>query len=71
MFENISIANVVIHEVFKRGPNREIVDPIFGDQTIVLDAEAMTALRDRLLKPLGNRPAAWRWIYIRKGQAAG
>ncbi|MNU56620.1 37-kD nucleoid-associated bacterial protein [compost metagenome] len=54
MFENISIANVVIHEVFKRGPNREIVDPIFGDQTIVLDAEAMTALRDRLIKALGQ-----------------
>lgn len=54
MFENINIAQVVIHEVFKRGPNREIVDPVFGEQEILLDAEAMTALRDRLIKALGQ-----------------
>ena len=54
VFENINIAQVVIHEVFKRGPNREIVDPVFGEQTILLDAEAMTALRDRLIKALGQ-----------------
>ncbi|MBT1258933.1 nucleoid-associated protein [Pseudomonas sp. VS40] len=54
MFENINIERVVIHEVFKRGPNRELVDPVFGEQQIELDAEAMTALRDRLIKALGQ-----------------
>ena len=54
MFENISIDQVVIHEIFKRGPNRELVDPVFGDQKIILDTEALTALRDRLIKALGQ-----------------
>ena len=54
VFENISIGQVVIHEVFKRGPNRELVQPVFGEQPIQLDGEAMTALRDRLIKALGQ-----------------
>lgn len=54
MFENINVQLVAIHEIFQRGANREIVEPRLSDDPITLDLEASAALRDRLIKALGE-----------------
>jgi len=46
---NLQVQDVILHEVFKRGNDQAIVRPEYGAETEDLTAEALDALRDRVV----------------------
>ncbi len=46
---NLRIERVILHEVFKRGNDVNVVAPDYGDELEILDREAADALRDRVV----------------------
>jgi hypothetical protein len=53
-FQNLSITRVIIHRVFQRQTDRQIVPPVYGVALTILGAEETTALQDRVLSALGS-----------------
>jgi hypothetical protein len=53
-FQNLSITRVIIHRVFKRQADRQIVTPVYGSALAQLAAEEISALQDRILAALGS-----------------
>jgi hypothetical protein len=53
-FQNLSITRVIIHQVFKRQLDRQIVPPVYGASITNLGATATSALQDRVLAALGS-----------------
>lgn len=53
-FQNLNIARIIIHEVFKRDADRALVEPRYGTQLIQLDVDARDALQARITNALGK-----------------
>lgn len=53
-FQNLTISRTIIHEVFRRGAVRELVEPRYGTQLIQLDADASDVLQQRITSALGH-----------------
>lgn len=54
LFENLQISRLVIHEVFKRSYDREVIPPQYGAGLVQLNQEAKDALRERVLDAVGS-----------------
>lgn len=54
LFENLSASRVIIHQVFKRLEDRQIVSPRYASGLTELDSEFTTALQDRFIAALGS-----------------
>lgn len=57
-FENLTVNRLIIHEVFRRGDDKQRVPPVYGQQLVHLDQDAMDAFRDRVLAALGSQSQA-------------
>jgi hypothetical protein len=53
-FENLSVGRIIIHEVFARGADKTLVQPIYGTQLLVLPQDAKDALQARITNALGQ-----------------
>ena len=53
-FENLSIARIIIHEVFIRGADRALVGPNYGTQLLELPPDARDVLQTRITNALGQ-----------------
>ncbi|MDD5387761.1 MAG: nucleoid-associated protein [Gallionellaceae bacterium] len=53
-FQNLSINRLIIHEVFRRGEVRELVEPRYSSQLIELDTDARDELQLRITSALGH-----------------
>ena len=53
-FENLSIGRIIIHEVFARGADKALVQPIYGTQPLALPQDARDALQHRITNALGQ-----------------
>jgi hypothetical protein len=53
-FENLSVDRVIIHQVFKRKPDRQIQQPRYGTALQVLGPEETAVLEDRVVSALGS-----------------
>lgn len=54
LFENLSISRVIIHQVFKRFEDRQIVTPRYGSALTELGVDDASALEDRFISALGS-----------------
>ena len=54
-FENMIVNRLIVHEVFQRRDDRQIVPPLLADAIEHLNIEAMTAFRLRLTDALSGR----------------
>lgn len=52
-FENLVVARVVLHEVFKRRHDGALVAPLYGAQLIALPPEAMEMFKERVVDAMG------------------
>lgn len=53
-FENLTISRLVIHQIFPRGADRSLVNPIYGTQPLTLPQDARDALQTRITDALGQ-----------------
>ena len=47
--DNLQVHDVILHEVFRRGNDRETITPLYGEATEALGNEAKDALCDRIV----------------------
>lgn len=55
LFENLSVDRIIIHEVHRRLDDKKAIPPIYGQQLLSLDAEAMGFFRDRVIAAMGSK----------------
>lgn len=53
-FANLSIEKLIIHQIFQRDENREIIEPKYNTELTTLDTTGLDELQDRIIKALGN-----------------
>ncbi|RWD31163.1 nucleoid-associated protein [Mesorhizobium sp.] len=53
-FENLTIQRAVMHEVYRRLDDRQIVPPTYGQQLLALNQEARDDIRDRVVSAVGS-----------------
>ncbi len=53
-FENIKIERLIVHEVFKRDIDREVVAPKCSNELTLLDRTGLQVFQDRIIKSMGN-----------------
>jgi len=53
-FANLRIQKIVIHEIYKRDENGDIVQPKFNDHLTTLDAAGLQTLQNRIVNALGD-----------------
>lgn len=53
-FENFVIKRIILHEIFKRDDNRQIVNPDYSSEVTTLDGPGLIALQDRIVSALGK-----------------
>lgn len=51
---NLRISRVVIHQVFQRDDNRDIVEPHYNNELTILNNEGLQTLQERITAALGN-----------------
>jgi hypothetical protein len=68
-FQNLSITRVIIHRVFQRQTDRQIVPPVYGVALTILGAEETTALQDRVLSALGSSSKCMQMAIAQTGEA--
>lgn len=54
IFENLSLRRIVIHEVFQRADDRQVVPPNYGNTLTDLPENGVTALRSRVMTAMGR-----------------
>lgn len=54
IFENLSLRRIVIHEVFQRTDDRQVVPPNYGNALTELPEKGVTALRSRVMTAMGR-----------------
>ncbi len=54
IFENLNISRVIIHQIYKRLEDRQIVQPRYAGSLTVLGNEDSAALQDRFITALGS-----------------
>lgn len=53
-FANLTIDRIVLHEIYKRGPNRELQPPKYSQELTVLDQPGLGTLQTRIIAALGS-----------------
>ena len=53
-FENLKINQLIIHEIYERGPDRALVDPNYGSELVDLQLASREALQRRITEALGR-----------------
>lgn len=54
MFANLTIDRIILHEIYKRGPNRELQLPKLSQELTVLDQAGLATLQSRIIAALGS-----------------
>jgi hypothetical protein len=54
-FEGLMIENVILHSIYSRTPDKQLVEPKLSTHLIKLQQKALDALQLRITKALGNR----------------
>lgn len=67
-FQNLSISRVIIHQVFKRQADRQIIQPVYGTSVTQLGGSETGALQDRVLAALGSGSKCMEMSIISAGQ---
>jgi len=58
IFENLSIARIITHEVFQRDQERNVVPPVYGTSLVVLDPPGVDAFCARIMDAMGRASRA-------------
>jgi len=66
-FDNLTITRIVIHEIYKRTDEREIVPPKYGTSLVILDQEAIDAFCDRIHSAMGSAAKSMELDIIQTG----
>ncbi|MFP7754140.1 nucleoid-associated protein [Thermodesulfobacteriota bacterium B35] len=53
-FENLRIERLIVHEIFKRDIDREIIAPKCSNELTRLDHTGLQVFQDRIIKSMGN-----------------
>lgn len=53
-FENLNVQRLILHEVFRRRDDGQLVTPRYGDHLLRLPVAAMDAFRERVVDAMGN-----------------
>jgi hypothetical protein len=53
-FENFAVQRLILHEVYRRRDDGQVVQPTYGGQLLQLPAQAMDAFKERVVDALGN-----------------
>jgi hypothetical protein len=53
-FENFVVNRVILHEVFRRNDERQVVPPRYGGQLVVLSPDAEDVFRSRVIDAMGS-----------------
>lgn len=54
IFENLVVSRVIMHEIYKRDENRNLLPPTFSDELESLTVDALTAFRERMTEALSR-----------------
>lgn len=54
IFANLNLGRTIIHEVFTRDENRNLVAPRYGGKLVTLGPRALDALRNRIITAMGR-----------------
>jgi 37-kD nucleoid-associated bacterial protein len=54
ILNNLTITRITAHEIFKRADDRTLIPPKHGQELIVLGAQALTELADRIVSVVGK-----------------
>lgn len=68
MLGNLNISDVVVHEVFQRGPDRKLITPDYAMAAENLYDEAMTTFRVRVTDALSSKAKAIEMAIRRTGR---
>ncbi|MBI5215070.1 MAG: nucleoid-associated protein [Ignavibacteriae bacterium] len=53
-FNNLLIKRIIVHEVYQRSDNRDIVPPKYSTEFTTLDIKGIATLQERIINALGN-----------------
>jgi len=53
-FANLTIDRIILHEIYKRGPNRELQPPKYSQGLTILDQPGLATLQSRIVAALGS-----------------
>lgn len=67
LFENLTISRIVIHEIYKRTDERDIIPPTYGTRFVILDQEALDAFCDRINSAMGSAAKSMELDIIQTG----
>ncbi|NRT76278.1 nucleoid-associated protein [Clostridium beijerinckii] len=54
-FINLKIERVIIHKIFKRNIDKELVEPLYSKSLSVLDTDGIEVLKERVINAIGNK----------------
>jgi len=54
-FKNLKINQIIIHEIFKRNIEKEVVEPKFNHTLSILDEDGLEVLTERVVNAIGNK----------------
>lgn len=54
-FTNLKIKRVIIHKIFKRNLDKELVPPIYSNSLSILDIDGIEVLKERVINAIGNK----------------
>jgi hypothetical protein len=54
LLENLTLNRLILHEVFRRTDERQIVQPRYGSELVTLPPDAIEAFRDRVVDAFGS-----------------
>ena len=69
-FQNLSITRVIIHQVFQRRADRQIVPPVYGGALAQLGQDETTELQDRVLDALGSGSKCMQMAIVQAGEGS-
>lgn len=67
-FANLTIDRIILHEIYKRGPNRELLPPKFSQELTILDPAGLATLQSRIIAALGSGSHSVEMSIVRDGE---
>src|SRR6266851_8164653 len=54
LLENLTVSRLILHEIFRRSDERQLVPPRYGSELVRLPRDALEAFRDRVVEAFGS-----------------
>ena len=69
-FANLVIDRIILHEIYKRGPDREMQIPKYSDEVTNLDVAGLATLQKRIIAALGSGSHCIEMSIVKDGEGS-